>query len=157
MPKTDFSAPEVARSFGINYQTLDRWLNDGILTCDVPAAGTGSRRRFEHRDVLCVAAARAFKDLGMHMAAAGRYLAGLRACWADGCPDDAGYVVLEDRGDCSRGVWVDRPGEIPALLVAPRGQTGTSGAPKGVFVVVDLADLARKVRASASVAERLGS
>lgn len=154
MSKTDFSAPEVARISGINYQTLDRWLSDGVLTCDVPAAGTGSRRRFEYRDVLCVAAARAFKDLGMDMSAAGRYLAGLLACWADGCPDDAGYVVLEDRGDCSRGVWVDRPGEIPALLVAQRGQAGKCGVSKGVFVVVDLADLARKVRAS--IADRLG-
>jgi len=148
MPKTDFSATQVARIAGINYRTLDRWLTQGVLTCDVPAAGTGSRRRFEYLDVLGVVVARSLGDRGLHMSAIRRHLTGLRACWADGCPADAGYLVLEECGGCSRGVWVDGSGEIAALLAAPRGQDETSGAAVGLFVVIDLADLARRVRAS---------
>ena len=43
MPKADLSATGVARIAGISYPTPARWLDEDIVTCDVPAAGAGSR------------------------------------------------------------------------------------------------------------------
>ena len=58
MPGIDFSGAETARLAGIAYPTLDRWFRQKVVTSDVPAEGTGSRRRFSFRDVVLVTLAR---------------------------------------------------------------------------------------------------
>jgi DNA-binding transcriptional MerR regulator len=51
MPKTDISATDAARILRVPYQTLNRWIKAGTITCDEAANGAGARRRFTAKDV----------------------------------------------------------------------------------------------------------
>ena len=63
--KRDFGTKDVIRLAGIPYQTLDRWLKAGYLTAEVPAEGTGSRRRYSFREVVLAVVARTLQEHGL--------------------------------------------------------------------------------------------
>jgi DNA-binding transcriptional MerR regulator len=46
------SATEAAAIIGVKYTTLHYWLTTGLLTCSVPADGSGSKRGFSMLDIL---------------------------------------------------------------------------------------------------------
>lgn len=152
MPKNDFSATQVARIAGINYQTLDRWLTDGVIVCDVPAEGTGSRRRFTRRDVVFVFLARALKDAGLHMSAIGSYLRMLHQAWTEGDPDHAGFIMLRRWGDQYGGLWLPDPARALEFLPSVQSISIEPGNSSGIVILVDLADLAKQAEQAIAAA-----
>jgi DNA-binding transcriptional MerR regulator len=138
MPKTDFSSTAVARLAGVSYQALDRWLDAAIITCDVPAEGTGSRRRFTERDIAFVILARDLQAFGLRLATVQRCVAGLRAAWSAGAPEPAGYFVVTS-AQAVTGVWLPDAGRLAEYV----GAAGDAG--QGLLLVIDVGALLRRV------------
>jgi hypothetical protein len=119
MPKP-ISPPTRAGLAGITYQTLNRWLNEGVVTRDVPAEGTGSRRRFTFRT--CAGdPARTLKEFGLTMRGVRGILDGVRRGWTDQDPEHRGYLAVQ--------YWTDYAtasgrlaGHAPALLPPQPGR-----------------------------------
>lgn len=105
MPRHDLSSTEVSRLVGMPYQSLDFWLRSGIVACDVPADGIGSRRRYTVADLTAVLIAHHLKQIGLPMAAARNLNALIREHWVDLDPEHAGWVLATTLLDPAAGTW----------------------------------------------------
>lgn len=140
MPRTDLSATQVARLAGLPYQTLDQWLNTDVITCELPAEGTGTRRRFSCRDLAIVLLVRDLKRTGLRMDFSRQVAALLREHWTDGDPEHAGWIVAWVNGEVMGGRW---SAEAPAIGEAVGGEGSRLG---GVAVAIDAGYFARGAR-----------
>ena len=152
MPKTDFSSVQVAGLAGVTYQTLDRWLTDGVVTCDVPAEGTGSRRRFTYRDIVFVILARTLKSQDLPISAVRSLLRVLRSNWQDDDPDHAGCLLVKSWGDASGGLWLPDLSRVDGFLDSVRTMEVTPGTWTGVIVLIDVGFLAKQALAQIAAA-----
>lgn len=58
------STHDVAAATGASYRQVDYWCRTGVLAPRVAAHGSGTRRRFDDREVMVAAAVHALADLG---------------------------------------------------------------------------------------------
>lgn len=148
--RREFESKEVVRLTRIPYQTLDRWITEGYLTCELPAEGTGSRRRFSFRDVVLAKVAVALKEHRLPLPAMKGMLAAIRQNWRDEDPAHAGYLAVRIWRDATMAIWWEDPGRLGEMIeaLAQSGITrGEGEAPwTGVTVLVDVAYLARKAQ-----------
>ncbi len=146
--RREFGSSEVARLTGIPYQTLDRWITEGYLTCELPAEGVGSRRRFSFRDVVLAKVARALKEHRLPMAAVKGILEAIRQNWRDEDPAHAGSVAVKIWREATQAIWWEnreRLGDMVASLETAEIRSGDAkAASTGVTVLVDVGYLARK-------------
>jgi DNA-binding transcriptional MerR regulator len=147
----DFGSTEVTRLTGIAYQTLDRWISEGYLTCETPADGTGSRRRFSFRDVVLAIVARTLKEHGLPLTFQKEILGGIRRNWQDEDPAHAGYLAVKLWYNVSSAVWFENRVQLAdAVTMADSAKIGNGDKPEpwtGVFVVVDVTHLASQALA----------
>ena len=157
MPRTDYSSTEVARIAGVTYRTLDRWLNEDVVSCDVPAEGTGSRRRFEYRDVVFVIFARTLKDQGLPIAAVRGLIRAIRSAWTDDEPAHAGCLVVDSWSESTSGLWVPDAARVAEFLPSIRESGISRGERTGVLLIVDLAYLAQRAKEALAAVGRKGA
>lgn len=79
-----FTSYQAASAAGISYRQLDYWVRIGLVRPARGAHGSGSQRRFAHRDVLLLAAVAELMRLGAGTEAATRLW-----CYLDGKDVDA--------------------------------------------------------------------
>lgn len=74
-----FTPRQVGRLAGVKYDTLDYWATTGFLRPTlVPAAGTGSVRRYSFADVVAARVARDLREQGVSLQALRRVVSELR-------------------------------------------------------------------------------
>lgn len=67
-----FTSYEAASAAAISYRQLDYWTRIGLISATRAAHGSGSQRRFSHRDVLLLAAVAEVMRLGATTESAAR-------------------------------------------------------------------------------------
>lgn len=107
------SASQAAALAGISYRQLDYWLRVGLLDSAVPGNGSGSRRRFDSRDVADARLAALLMRLHGDTVWAGRVLESIR------------HLPLAEWGDHT-------------LVIHPDGRSEVDGYVADVGVVVRL-------------------
>jgi len=72
---------QAARVVGIAYHTLDYWVRSGLLSCEVPAHGKGSRRVFSFLDLIRARAVADLRKQGVSLQTVRQVLQELTAKW----------------------------------------------------------------------------
>jgi DNA-binding transcriptional MerR regulator len=151
MTEREFTSKEVAELIGIPYPTLDRWLAGGVITCEVPADGTGSRRRFSFRDLVLASLANTLTEQRLRLEVIGAIVGAVRAHWQTDDPADAGLIeVSPDGGTVAMGGLPSDPfdgkpreRERDGWLIRDDEKERGFGA---LVFLIDVAKLARALR-----------
>ena len=104
-----------ARVAGVPYRTLDRWVRTGLLTCESPANGKGTRRGFSFLDLIRARAVAHLRRQGVSLQMIRHVLEALTEKWRVQDPLLQGRLVVA--GDELKWVLDDK-----ALLDALTGQ-----------------------------------
>jgi DNA-binding transcriptional MerR regulator len=144
MRKTEFTAREAAAIAGVPYQTLDRWITQGVVSCEVPAGGTGTRRRFSERDVVFVMLAAALKDQNLPLPAVRSLLRMLRDAWPGEDPESAGFLALKLWRESYSGLYVENRAHLHEHLDSVFRTEIEPETWTGVVLLIDVAFLARR-------------
>ena len=112
-----------------------RWICDEIITCDVPAEGTGSRRRFTARDLTCALIARNLQHtIGFHLEPVHALLDLIREHWLDDDPNHAGAVLAWSLKPPASGQWFQSVEALETALIAKR----QAGEAPGICCAIDV-------------------
>ena len=135
MPKNDLSTTQVARILGLNYQTFNHWICAEIITCDVPAAGAGTHRRFTARDLTCALIARNLqRSIGFRLEPVHALLDLIREHWLDDDPNHAGAVLAWSFKPPASGQCFPSVEALETTLIAKRH---AGDAPR-IWCVIDV-------------------
>lgn len=109
--RVGFTSYQAARAAGISYRQLDYWVRIGLVRPARGARGSGSQRRFAHRDVLLLAAVAELMRLGGGSEAAGRlaaYLDGLDVvAWPSSLLVTSSTIEAGEMVGTTSGWWVN--------------------------------------------------
>jgi len=128
---------QAARVVGIAYHSLDYWVRSGLLSCEVPARGRGSRRVFSFLDLIRARAVADLRRQGVSLQTVRRILQELTEKWQVDDPlVHTGRLVVA--GDDLLWVLDDQ-----ALLNAITGQLAAQA-----LVILPVGEMVAEIRAS---------
>ena len=126
-----------ARVVGVAYHSLDYWVRSGLLSCEVPARGRGSRRVFSFLDLIRARAVADLRKQGVSLQTVRRIVQELTERWRLDDPlIHTGRLVVA--GD--NLLWVS---DDQALLSAITGQL-----PAQALVILPMGEMVAEIRAT---------
>lgn len=78
-----FEARDITRLLGIPYRTFDGWIRKGVVSCEEPASGRGTRRRFTFKDVILIALAESLSTQLLSLENVGSIVAAVDQRWEE--------------------------------------------------------------------------
>lgn len=122
---------KVAELVGVPFRTLDHWVRTGIVSCEIPAQGAGTRRRFGFRDIFRVQLVARLRKEGISLQTIRKAVALLQQEWKVDDPLVQAQMLSIDE----RLYWAENP-EILWDILKRQGAAGR-------LVVIDMQELAR--------------